>query len=220
MLFERLIVHHDRSDRSAALNMAIEEALLEQANLPTLRLYHWDHPAISFGYFGKFDALTEAMRACDVVRRWTGGGIVPHGEDLTYSVVTPMNNAAAALSPPAIYKALHSAIRAALEHTGRKAELAGESAPKISETCFANPVRHDLLADGRKIAGAAQRRTRSGFLHQGSIQLPDLSASFRARFAAALAPQIDEMQIPTGILQRASQLAVEKYGTQKWLHRR
>jgi lipoate-protein ligase A len=219
MLFERLIVHHDRSDRSAALNMAIDEALLEQTPLPTLRFYDWDHPALSFGYFGKCAEIAAEVTAHEIVRRWTGGGSVPHGDDLTYSLVTPASDTAGALSPGAIYGALHCAIRDALHGEGKKAELVSQPAPKISDACFANPVRHDLVADGCKIAGAAQRRTRRGFLHQGSIQLSDLSASFRTRFATELAKRVDAKEIPPATLKRAAELAEQKYGTSAWLYR-
>ena len=219
MLFERLVVHHDRPDRRAALNMAIDEALLEQATLPTLRFYSWDHPALSFGYFGRFTELAEAAKARDIVRRWTGGGSVPHGEDLTYSLVMPATDRAASLSPSAIYAALHGAVRDALRLEGKEAELLSDSAPKMSEACFANPVRNDLTWRGRKIAGAAQRRTRRGFLHQGSIQLQDLSTSFPERFAEALADKICALEIAAATVTRATQLVAEKYANPAWLHR-
>jgi len=219
MLFERLLVHDEGRQAGAALNMAIDEALFENATVPTLRFYGWRTPALSFGYFGKFaDVATESERR-DVVRRWTGGGIVPHGEDLTYSLVTPAVDPASALGPTAIYAALHGAIRDALQEEGNEAELAADASPKISEACFANPVRDDVMLSGRKIAGAAQRRTRRGFLHQGSIQIPNLPESFRAGLASRIAKQIGWAEIPTAIDQRAAQLVAEKYGTTEWLHR-
>ncbi len=176
MLFERLLVHDDRARAGAALNMAIDEALFEHATIPILRFYGWRSPALSFGYFGKFADVATEMGRRDVVRRWTGGGIVPHGEDLTYSLVTPAVDPASSLGPTTIYAALHRAICDALREEGSKAELAARASPKISEACFANPVRDDVMLSGRKVAGAAQRRTRAGFLHQGSIQIPDLPA--------------------------------------------
>jgi lipoate-protein ligase A len=199
--------------------MAIDEALFEQATVPTLRFYGWRGPAISFGYFGKFADVAMEMERRDVVRRWTGGGIVPHGEDLTYSLVTPAADRASSHGPTAIYAALHGAIRDALRAEGREAELAAGAAPKISEACFANPVRDDVMLLGRKIAGAAQRRTRGGFLHQGSIQIPDLPVSFRARLVSGLAKQIEWVEIPPSINERAAQLVAEKYGTAEWLRR-
>jgi lipoyl(octanoyl) transferase len=219
MLFERLLVHDDGARAGAALNMAIDEALLEHAIVPILRFYGWRRPALSFGYFGKFADVAMEMERRDVVRRWTGGGIVPHGEDLTYSLVTPAVDPASSHGPTAIYAALHGAIRDALRKEGNKAELAARASPKISEACFANPVRDDVMLSGRKIAGAAQRRTRAGFLHQGSIQIPDLPVSFRARFASRLAEQIEWVEIPPPINERAAQLVTEKYGTAEWLRR-
>jgi len=219
MLFERLVVHDDRRPAGAARNMAIDEALLEQCTLPVLRFYGWRRPSLSFGYFGKFADITSKVETRDVVRRWTGGGSVFHGEDLTYSLVTPASDPASTLGPPAIYATLHEAIRGALLAEGRETELAARAAPKISDACFANPVRDDLLFLGRKIAGAAQRRTRGGLLHQGSIQIPDLSEAFRDRFAGALAAQIQPEEIAPQTLDRAAVLAAEKYGTDEWLRR-
>ena len=71
------------------MNMAIDEALLETAVIPTIRFYRWRSPALSFGYFGKFSDVAIYAAERDLVRRWTGGGIVFHGDDLTYSIVIP-----------------------------------------------------------------------------------------------------------------------------------
>ena len=95
-LFGRLQVCHGVSRHSAAMNMAIDEALLETAVGPTIRFYRWRSPALSFGYFGKFSDVAVYTAERDLVRRWTGGGIVFHGDDLTYSVVIPANDPASA----------------------------------------------------------------------------------------------------------------------------
>jgi lipoate-protein ligase A len=219
MLFEHLLVLDDGASANAALNMAIDEALLEAARQPVLRFYGWSRPSLSFGYFGKFAEVAAEMEQRDIVRRWTGGGIVRHGEDLTYSLVTSATDPASSQGPAAIYATLHGAIRDALHAEGQEAELAGEGAPKMSEACFANPVRNDVMLRSRKIAGAAQRRTRAGFLHQGSIQLPNLSAAFRERFAAGLAARIERAELARPVLARGRQLADEKYGTNDWLRR-
>ena len=187
MLFERLLVYDDRNRENAATNMATDEALLEWSADPALRFYGWERPSLSFGYFGKFLEVSAESDDRDLVRRWTGGGSVPHGNDLTYSLITPAAEPAFAEGPDAIYAAVHAAICDALREEGRGAELASAAAPRISDACFANPVRHDVLIEGKKIAGAAQRRTRRGFLHQGSIQVAGLSPFFRERFSHALA---------------------------------
>ncbi|MGH8164060.1 MAG: lipoate--protein ligase family protein, partial [Rhodanobacteraceae bacterium] len=219
MLFDRLVVYDDRSRADAATNMAIDEALLELSREPVLRLYGWKRPALSFGYFGKFAEVAEQVANRDVVRRWTGGGSVPHGDDLTYSLVTPATHPAFAQGPRAIYAELHRAIRDALAAEGFVAKLAAAATPKISDACFANPVRDDVLLGSRKIAGAAQRRTRRGFLQQGSIQVSNLSQNFRERFRHALSAEVAAREISREILQRATVLVAEKYGTAEWLRR-
>src|SRR5437868_1994202 len=177
-IFVALEIYHDIDSRSAALNMAIDEALFETAATPSIRFYKWDHPGLSFGYFGKFADVANHERERDIVRRWTGGGIVFHGEDLTYSIIIPAGNRALVESSMSIYQKTHDAIRATLAANGQVSELATNAGPKISESCFANPVRADVLLNGRKIAGAAQRRTRRGLLQQGSIQSINLGNGF------------------------------------------
>src|ERR1700682_3117192 len=101
-IFRSLDVYHDESSRSAALNMAIDEALLEHASSPSIRFYRWDHLALSFGYFGKFADVANSTER-DLVRRWTGGGIVFHGDDLTYSIVVPATSEFFSTPPRSIY---------------------------------------------------------------------------------------------------------------------
>src|SRR5438132_452374 len=122
-IFARLEVYHDVTPRSAATNMAVDEALLELAATPSLRVYRWDHLALSFGYFGKFANVAEYERDRDLVRRWTGGGIVLHGDDLTYSIIIPANDPSFTGSPLSIYETVHGALQKALLASGQNAEL-------------------------------------------------------------------------------------------------
>ena len=217
-MFAALDVYHDESTRSAALNMAIDEALFEIAVVPSIRLYQWDHPALSFGYFGNFEDVANQNR--DIVRRWTGGGIVFHGEDLTYSIVIPESDAAFGESSMSIYEKTHTAIREALTANGQVSELATSTRPKISDSCFANPVRADVLSNGHKVAGAAQRRTRRGLLQQGSIQSVNFGNGFAGLFAKALCHDCRQKQLNTPLLARAEAIAAQKYSTATWLRRR
>jgi len=163
-----------------------------------------------------------------LVRRWTGGGIVFHGEDLTYSIVIPANDAAFAESSMSIYEKIHRALCEALSGIGMCTELVGSElcADRTSRSgvptysCFANPVRADVMIDGRKIAGAAQRRTRRGLLQQGSIQGIEFGNSLTEPFAQALSTNRCERKGDEEILNRARELAEQKYGTQRWLRKR
>ena len=248
-LFSSLHIYHDNSAHSAAMNMAIDEALLEHAAVPSIRFYEWHSPALSFGYFGKFADVAAYAPAHDLVRRWTGGGIVLHGHDLTYATVIPASNTAFAESSMSIYEKIHRALSHALITNGARAELVSvvalcerrkarkgdlQIAPAVGNrrslssavtdrrynNCFANPVRADVMIDGRKVAGAAQRRTRSGLLQQGSIQSVDLGNGLADRFARALSANCSEWKINEEILKRARELAQRKYGTEAWLRKR
>ena len=231
-MFDRLEVYLDGTPRSAALNMAIDEALLEHVAAPSIRFYRWTSAALSFGYFGRFADVTSYARERDLVRRWTGGGIVFHGDDLTYSIVIPAGDPVFGESSMSIYEKIHCALRNALAANGGGVELAamGRDAalrrPRTAQRavptnmCFANAVRADVMIDGRKIAGAAQRRTRAGLLQQGSIQNVDVENDFAERFAQALSTNCSERTMNKEILNRARALADQKYATQGWLRKR
>jgi lipoyl(octanoyl) transferase len=214
-----LHVYDDPEPRPAALNMAIDEALLASAVVPILRYYRWRRPSISFGYFGRYAEVAAEGGDREIVRRWTGGGTVPHGDDLTYSIVIPSSHPFFQQSSIEIYHAIHDAICRALQANGVEASLAKDAAQKISESCFANAVRADVLSGDRKIAGAAHRRSRAGLLHQGSIQQNHLPDRFRADLAETLCPRFERMTLSTEISERAAEIARTKYGTTAWLTR-
>jgi lipoate-protein ligase A len=223
--FERLTVYQDLTPRSAAINMAIDEALLETAKIPSIRFYRWNSPALSFGYFGSFADVADYATERDLVRRWTGGGVVFHGDDLTYSIVIPASDPIFVESSMSTYGKIHRALADALAKTGQHAQLATPNSAvtdrRYSEgACFANPVRADVMVNGRKIAGAAQRRTRAGLLHQGSIQHVELGNGLAERFARELSNVRSEKLLSRPIVERASEIAERKYATQNWLRRR
>src|SRR6266487_4683767 len=124
-MFAALNVYHDGAAHSAAMNMAIDEALLEHATVPSIRFYRWHSPALSFGYFGKFAYVACYAGERDLVRRWTGGGIVFHGDDLTYSIVIPVSDPVFDESSIAIYEKIHRALADALNANGASAVIAG-----------------------------------------------------------------------------------------------
>jgi lipoyl(octanoyl) transferase len=219
-LFASLDIYHDIASRAAALNMAIDEALLEIATGPVIRFYKWDHPALSFGYFGKFADVANHAGQRDLVRRWTGGGIVFHGDDLTYSIVIPVSSGFFAQSAKRIYAAIHSALCHALKENGAAAALAPNNLSKISDVCFANPVLADVIVNGRKVAGAAQRRTRRGLLQQGSIQDVDHTNEFADQFASKLCSKCYHKTLDEPLIARAVEIAEQKYGAASWLQRR
>ena len=161
-----------------AFNMALDEALLlamPRLRKPVLRFYGWTEPAASFGYFQKYSEVAETTLLRPLVRRPTGGGIVPHDADWTYSVAFPPGHDWYLLKAVESYRRIHEWIQGAFQRLNVITELAPCSRKSAPGQCFAGYEQSDVLWQRRKIAGAAQRRTRDGLLIQGSVQPPPLS---------------------------------------------
>lgn len=158
--------------------MALDEALLHAAprlGRPVLRFYSWTEPAASFGYFQKYADLERLTPLRPLVRRPTGGGLVPHDADWTYSLTFPPTHDWYRLIATESYRRVHEWIGAAFARLGLSTELAPVCRKTLPGQCFQGHELHDLLWRGQKIAGAAQRRTRDGLLIQGSVQPQRLS---------------------------------------------
>ncbi len=161
----------------AAFNMALDEALLEnvsQIGKPVLRFYGWTEPAATFGYFQKFSEVERATHLRPLIRRPTGGGIVPHDADWTYSFVVPPNHEWYSLKAIESYRRIHEWIQSAFAKLKIETELAPCCKKSAPGQCFVGYEKFDLLWHGKKIAGAAQRRNKFGLLIQGSIQPPPI----------------------------------------------
>ncbi len=158
-----------------AWNMALDEALLASAMaraLPVLRLYGWTQPATTFGYFQRHADVAQATLLRPLVRRPTGGGMVPHDRDWTYSLAVPPGHAWYELRAIDSYRSVHAWVVVALSRLGVTAELAPCCRQVTPGQCFQGWEKFDVLWSGRKIGGAAQRRNRQGLLIQGSVQPP------------------------------------------------
>jgi lipoate-protein ligase A len=159
----------------AAFNMALDEALLENVSRigkPVLRFYGWTEPAATFGYFQNFSDVERVTHLRPLIRRPTGGGIVPHDADWTYSFVVPPNHEWHLLKAEESYRRIHEWIQHAFAKLNIETELAPCCKKSAPGQCFEGHEKFDLLWRGKKIAGAAQRRNKSGLLVQGSLQPP------------------------------------------------
>ncbi len=173
----------DDSAHSPQENMEIDINLLANsanlAGLPLLRFYDWDRPSISIGYVQKEDAVKNS-EGYTIVKRPTGGGIVYHDRDFTYSVIVPAHHWITELDRVESYRVFHKAVVRALDTFGLQCTLVEKKQPKSDRAtmqCFITPTKYDVLCNnlqpGRvvKVAGSAQRCTKNGILHQGSISL-------------------------------------------------
>ncbi|WP_052573152.1 hypothetical protein [Haloferula sp. BvORR071] len=203
----------DPVPRPGPENMAVDEWLAETCEVPLLRSYRWESGWGSFGYFVK---LADLPAESDLrwVRRWTGGGIVDHRADWTYTLFIPRGYELAEARGAESYRLIHGALAAVLGHSAR---LAGTSAPAAGGECFTQPVEHDILdAKGGKIAGAGQRRSVRGLLHQGSVQG---SADLAGNLAQALSRGVEVIEFtpPPAIL---AEKTAARYGNEAWNNRR
>ncbi|HEX4140748.1 MAG TPA: biotin/lipoate A/B protein ligase family protein [Candidatus Methylacidiphilales bacterium] len=211
----RLLIH---GAGSPAHNMAVDEALLRLVREPVLRVYEWSVPAVSLGYFQPASLAGERP----FVRRYTGGGLVDHAQDVTYTIVLPRAHPWMEMSAPESYCHIHRGVQAALAACGIVSELTPAAHAVESDACFAKPVKFDIVAPTGKLSGAAQRRTREGLLHQGSILLPDparnadLRAGFAKAFAARLELFVEPGELTTEESTRAAELERERYATDAW----
>lgn len=209
----------DPQARSGPEAMAVDQWLLETRELPMMRIYRWSGNWGSVGYFGKLAEATEAKPGLEWVRRWTGGGIVDHSRDWTYSLMVPKKFEVARMKGGESYRVIHKILAGVLAGEMESATLAG-AAGRGGGLCFENAVEFDVIgAVGEKLAGAAQRRAKAGLLHQGSVAVEGDSRLRGNLFAEKLAESWWELEIEPD-RERVKRLVEARYGTPEWLGRR
>lgn len=161
-------------------NMAVDEAIFKAVSAgestPTLRFYTWAPSAVSVGYFqntiGEVDLDLCLDMGIDVVRRLTGGRAVLHDKELTYSIICPDNLPEFQGHILATYKIISSCLVEGLNSIGIKASLAPSARKAGRESpsaCFTSPSHYEIMTDGKKLVGSAQRRGEGAFLQHGSV---------------------------------------------------
>ena len=223
------------TDRSPMLNMAIDENLLpeiSQLQKPLLRIYGWDRPAVSIGYVQKYSAAPQ--KGYTIVRRPTGGGVVFHDVDLTYTVIIPTGHWIEKQNRLESYHIFHRIVikaLASLNITSQLVESATEPIDRSTMCCFSSPTRYDVVSSNSddtakkqiKVAGAAQRRTKYGILHQGSIVVENISSERKKITESLLSAFMQELNIsfssfkPSAeFFSSAAKLVEKKYATKNW----
>lgn len=206
--------------RNGYANMAADE-LLSRRPEAWLRIYGWERPAVSFGYF---DTATEASSifpgAEEYIRRWTGGGIVDHRLGYTYTVTLPGKEGVMYPTADQLYLWIHGALAQALQQSGVECTLLTEDAPDGGRACWASPVKSDIVNQaGLKLAGAGQRRYKGAVLHQGLIQQCEPTCGWEHRLARALAPEVRIVEGDEpyqGFAEELAELCRSKYESAAW----
>ncbi len=173
------------SSHTAAQNMAHDFLLLNrypEVDALRIRHYDWIRPAFTFGMSQTYNyALSEiTVPGAEICRRPTGGGVVNHLEDWTYALVIPASHSLARSQPSDSYRAVHECIISSMEAQGADVILNFASPENATPSvCFEKSEVYDIVLTNlpTKVAGAAQKRSKKGYLLQGSIwkpALPDL----------------------------------------------
>jgi len=192
---------------SAQANMEKDKELLfslEQHPRFILHLYDWEKPSLTYGCFAKpedhlnLEALSR--HGLDFAQRATGGGIVFHVADLAFSVLVPEGHKGFSKNTLSNYAFVNDKVKAALMHFLRRQK--GAEFCKIEPLeprachsfCMAKPTKYDVMIEGKKAAGAAQRTKRFGYLHQGTISLGELDPRFLADVLKSEKDVLEAMQ--------------------------
>jgi lipoate-protein ligase A len=223
----------------AAENMALDFLLLQRYPQPAearFRHYDWRAPAFTFGLSQKLEFVRGQLPpdgTFDLCRRPTGGGIVDHRDDWTWSLVIPRGHPLEELRATQSYRVVHEAISAALRAQGVPAvtkqvveNVPSEGGP--AGVCFQRAEIFDVVHErtGEKIAGAAQKRNKHGLLFQGSIWRPAAGGDavdwdrFHADYIANLAGELKlpaaETPWPEPNEDEVSAL-IEHYSSPEWM---
>lgn len=171
----------DTKVASAEDNMRLDTKLLEELDpkgSPILHFYDWSGPSATFGHFiapAKHLNLQKAQwHHLALARRPTGGGIIFHIWDFAFSFLMPAEHSHFSLSTLDNYRFVNEIVLEVMRHFFSLQGPVGlylDEQKGVSNFCMAKPTQYDVVYQGMKIAGAAQRKTKRGYLHQGSISL-------------------------------------------------
>ncbi len=214
--FAQILFWDDPCLRTPAEQMACDEALAGITKAPVLRTYRWAEPAVTFGYSQRLQNIQNLACGRPVMRRWTGGGTVFHGDELTLGLAIPASGAFTHLTSAQIYQAIHEAFLPAVREILPEAKLVALEDCRCGPVCFESPVAYDIVAGSRKILGGALRRSRLGILYQGSLH----AAVAPRSLAAALAEEVLPIESLPALEKSAADLARERYTDPAWLNLR
>ncbi len=215
-------------------HMAVDEILKDKKDQVILRFFNWQSkPSVTFGYAQFFKEVWGKVEPKNILfenitRRPTGGGIVFHTDDLTFSLIFSAENELA--KPKEIYDKLHSSIKAHFrqENFNTKGEVDKENyVPSLKNQagqCFENPVSNDILDNqGKKVLGGAIRKFDNIILYQGSFQTNNARDDERIKqniikgiedfFGIVLMKE----DIENSVLEQAKDLANTRYKTEDWI---
>ncbi len=143
------------------------------------RIYRWKPYCISLGMNQDESSVNKdksGQDGIDMVKRPTGGRAILHSEEMTYSVVYPIDGNTSAKE---LYREINIALMTGLkiydprlskiELEGVQPDFRNFYKEAKSAICFAVPAKSELKYEGKKLVGSAQRKMNNVLLQHGSI---------------------------------------------------
>jgi lipoate-protein ligase A len=219
---------------SGEFNMAMDAALLSLAIHRTesvVRLYRWNTPTVSLGYF-QATSITNGRQnnpfvSLPVVRRLSGGGAILHHHEWTYSCILPPNHPARH-NPSQLYQTVHLAIIDLLSRCNAPCKLRGDSsfintlessAPANEEhfLCFLRGNPNDIVHQrGPKVVGSAQRRRQGAILQHGSLLLRTSPHAPAVPGLLELSPSLDSALLDAELPRTIARAVASQWHLRTW----
>jgi lipoate-protein ligase A len=191
-----------RSGTSDAIsNMALDEKIFHrymEDGIPVFRVYGWRSPSFTYGVSQKpeneIDIKRCALDGVQIARRMTGGGVLLHHNEITYSLVCAKEDIGEPAAVFVSYRRTCAFLISFYRSLGLTASFALEAgdfknrcAPH--ELCSASREKYDVIINGKKIGGNAQKRKRRAVFQHGSIPI-SVDWDFMRRYARSLPEDI------------------------------
>lgn len=163
---------------SAVVQMEKDCACIEQLitlKKPLLRLYEWKEPSVTYGHFID-PAKTIKNFPWPKAKRPTGGGVLFHYHDFSFSFACPATHPLYSNTVSENYRWVNEIVIEVIKRVFPKIDqIVCSSQESVFDTfCMATPTPFDVVINGVKVGGAAQRKTKAGFVHQSSLFLNEL----------------------------------------------
>lgn len=175
----------DRTPKEGSWNMAVDEFLFHSVKKHPrtyLRFYSWIRPTVSLGCSQRVEKVLNIelcrKKGIDIVRRMTGGKVVLHHEEVTYSIASSEDGIFSS-SIQESYRLISEALMEGLRRLGLKPYMTSfhpASYAKGNLPCFSYPAKDEVEVNGKKIIGSAQKRVEKSFIQHGSIPLRNTSS--------------------------------------------
>lgn len=199
MIYSHHLTPQEIMDKDRFLLEHLESSLI-------LHLYNWGTPCLTIGYFLQAEDhlhLKELQEEGIVIaRRPTGGGISFHLTDFSFSVLIPLSDSRVSSVTKENYALVNTqVIQALLSYQKQIPSLTLSSLEHpAGPFCMARPTIFDIMMGGKKIGGAAQRRTKKGILHQGTLSLTPVPKKILQKVLKQPEEMLPAMQLQGGSL--------------------